>query len=357
MNITSVNPRILHSIEKIRKSLEGGCLSVEEFPIKTIDNLLESTMGQAFWAEKNIRSKVHVALPEVYKKLFRHLAEEKDAIGCADLLAIYESQYKSLYNILSIQEGYQSNIREMGGAWSELQYELHEKRQGYWEGNVHPFPTRSGVVYTCLFGAEGQLAEPVYKNAFWDYICFTDRKDKCGKREGVWKFVESEKLENWDSNLLTNYYMINSHKVFQDYDFSIWIDPQMHIVGELEQWYEDYGRNASFLAFPDCRSDSIYSIIGTNLKEDDKNIANRKKIYQYRKEGYPERYGLIDIRCIYKNHRDGLLCQVLEDWWEEVIKDTVYGKYGFNYAAWKNDFKFALCNQFSEDNWYMICTE
>ncbi len=358
MSTLSVNPRILHNIEKIRKSLKEGQLSIEELPIKTIDNLLEITMGEAFWAErKNIKGEMHAALPEVYKKLFRDLAEEKDVRGCVDLLALFESQYKSLYNLLTIQEHYQSNAKEIGTAWSELQYELHEKRQGYWEGNIEPLPCRRGVVYTCLFGEGAQVKEPIYKNAFWDYICFTDQKTKWGKKEGVWLFLEPKGGENWDSNLLTDYYMINSHKVFPDYDFSIWIDPQMHIVGELEQWYEDYGKSASFLAFPDSRSDSIYNIISTNLKEDDRNITNRKKIYRYRKEGYPERHGLIDFRCIYKNHRDEILCKVLEDWWKEVVQETVFGKYGFNYAAWKNDFKFALCNQFSEDNWYVIYAE
>lgn len=358
MGTLTVNPRILHSIEKIRKSMEEGQISVEELPMKTIDNLLEITMGEAFWTgRKNIGGEIHSTLPAAYRKLFRDLAEEKDVRGCTDLLALFEIQYKSLYNILAIQERCQSNAKEIGTAWSELQYELHEKRQGYWGEETDSFPCSRGVVYTCLFGEGRKITEPIYKNAFWDYICFTDQKDKWGKREGVWLFLEPARPENWDNNLLADYYMINSHKIFQDYDFSIWIDSQMHIVGELEQWYEDYGKRASFLAFPDSRSDNIYNIISTNLKEDDRNIANRKKIFRYRKEGYPERHGLVDVRCLYKNHRDEKLCQVLEDWWKEVVQDTVYGKYGFNYAAWKNDFKFALCNQFSEDNWYMVYIE
>lgn len=358
MNTSSVNPGILHNIEKIRESLEEGRISVEELPMKTIDDLLEVTMGEALWAGRtNIRSEGYATLPGVYKKLFRDLAERKDTNGCAGLLELFETQYKRLYHILAVQERYQNTAKEIGTAWSERQYELHEKRQGYWEGNAKPFSHKRGVVYTCLFAENMQIMEPIYRNAFWDYICFTDQEEKWGKKEGIWLFLKPVRPENWNNNLLINYYRINSHKIFKDYDFSIWIDPQMHIIGELEQWYEDYGKNASFLAFPDSRSDSIYDVISTNLKEDDRNIANRKKIFRYREEGYPEHYGLVDVRCLYKNHGDMALCQVLEEWWEEVVQDTVYGKYGFNYAAWKNDFKFALCNQFSEENWYMIRRE
>lgn len=249
---------------------------------------------------------------------------------------------------------YQNILRETGNAWAELQYRLHEERQGHWAGMLKKLPSERGVVYTCLFGEDTIILEPEYKNVFWDYVCFTDQKNKWGEREGCWRFFEAQNPGNWNYDLLATYYMINSHRIFQDYDFSIWISPEMRIIGELEQWYEVYNKNSSFLAFSDYKDDSIYDIIETTLYNDDRNIAGRKKMYGYRQEGYPEHYGLIDTRCIYKNHRDELLFQVLDDWWKDAAGDIMYGKYGFNYAAWKRNFKFAICDQFVEENWYIV---
>ncbi|WMC93882.1 hypothetical protein [Kineothrix sp. MB12-C1] len=356
-SISSVNPRILQSIGKIRQALEEGKISVEEFPMETISNLLESTIGKTCWprTEGGDRKEVEEVL-EVYRRLFKHLRDEKDAKGCADLLRIFGIQYKSLYGALEHCDRYRNRVKEAGNAWSELQYELHEQRQGSWEGYEKPLANSRGVIYMCLFGGNMSIWEPIYKNAFWDYICFTDQKEKWGKKEGVWQFYEMKNPKGWHNGLLRDYYMINPHQIFPDHDFSIWITPEMQMVGELEQWYEAYGKNASFLAFPDDKADGIHHIIGTTLKDDDNNIAHRKKLYEYQKEGYPRHFGLIDIRCIFRNHKDELLWQVLESWWRDAVSDFNYGRYGFNYAAWQKNFKFALCNQFINDNEYIINT-
>ncbi|WP_342758474.1 hypothetical protein [Kineothrix sedimenti] len=358
MGILGVNNKVLSIIEKTRNALETGEMAAENFPMEEVSSLLENTLGQSFWSCITSEKKDgYEKIPAVYMKLFRYLVGQKDLQGCAGLLEVFEMQYRSIYDALGKYEVYQETIREMGDAWSRQQYTLHEERQGHWEGHEEPLPGVRGVVYTCLFNKERQVKEPVYKNAFWDYICFTDQEDKWGKMEGVWQFRKAVNPQNWKPGSLTIYYMINAHKLFPDYDFSIWISPEMHIVGELEQWYEVYGKNSSFLAFPDYKNDNVYDLIFTTMNNDDMNIAGRQKFYNYRKEGYPEHYGMIDTRCIFRNHRDELLCQVLDDWWEGTAKDLIYGKYCFNYAAWKRNFRFALCNQFIEKNYYITNTE
>lgn len=358
MGILGVNNKVLNIIDKTKNSLRKGKLAVEDFPMEAISSLLENTLGQSFWScITNEKRDGFEKVPETYMKLFHHLVEQKDLKGCADLLEVYEMQYRSVYDALGKYEIYQETIKKMGNAWSELQYLCHEKRQEYWEGYEKPLPNARGVVYTCLFDKEKKVNEPVYKNAFWDYICFTDQEDKWGKREGVWQFRKPVVSEDCRQNLRSAYYMINPHKLFPDYDFSIWIVPEMCIVGEMEQWYEVYGKNSSFLAFPDYKNDNIYDLLFTNINKDDMNIAGRQKFYNYRQEGYPEHYGMIDTRCIFRNHSDELLLQVLDDWWQNTEKDTLYGKNCFNYVAWKRKFKFALCNQFIEKNLYITNTQ
>lgn len=354
MGILRANNKVLDIIDKMKNSLSKGNMASKDFPLESVEQLLEDTVGRSFWNcitkekkegfEKN---------PAAYMKLFRHLVEQGDVKGCEALLEVYEMQYRSIYDALGKYEMYQETIRGIGNAWSGLQYMLHEERQNYWKGYAEKLPNVRGVIYTCAFDEDDKIYEPIYKNTFWDYICFTDREDKWGTKEGVWEFRKPTGPENVSATALVTYHMINPHKIFPDYDFSIWISPELQLIGEIEQWCEVYGKNSSFLAFPDCKRDNIYDHLFTCLNEDDMNIAGRKKFYNYRKEGYPEHYGMIDTRCIYRNHHDKQLVQVLDDWWEDAAKNLFYGKYCFNYVAWKRNFKFMLCNQFIEKNSYL----
>lgn len=351
----SVNNKVLDIVKKIRTSLEENKLPIEDFPMESISSLLEDTVGASFWsAIRNVRKEGDYELPAAYMGLFNHLVKQNDAQGCAKLLELFELHYKSLYGIaLDQHEEYKSSIKAAGNALSKLQYRLHKERQKDGEARAKLLPARRGVVYTCLFGAESHFMDPVYKNPFYDYVCFTDQKNKWGDKKGIWQFREMKKPDNWSDKLIEIFYLIHPHKIFPEYDFSIWVSNDLRIMGELEQWYEIYGENASFLGFPNYKNDNFYDINIMHMGNDDKNISNRVRMHRYHQEGYPEHNGLIDVRCIYRNHKDELLCQVMEDWWKEADGDVVYGEYSFNYIAWKNNFKFALCPLFIEKNEYV----
>ncbi len=362
MSRINVNPKISDIIEKLQRSLMEGRLSIEDFPKDIVKSLLEDTLGKSFWSiiSDSRDSGFAEEMPEAYMNLFEHFVAEKDIPGCVGLLGVFERHYKGLYGIIGKYENiqvYQDLIRGVGYAWAQVQYRLHEKRQEHWSGYAEPLPRKRGVVYTCMFEAGVWVEAPLHRNAFWDYFCFTNREDLWGKKEKGWQFLKPFCIEDQDDDWMTNYHMINAHTIFADYDFSIWVAPEMRIVGDLNEWYEIYGKNASFLSFSDYKDDSIYDILITTMVDDDSNIGCRKKRYRYLQEGYPEHYGLIDTRCLFRNHRDEILCEVLKDWWEDAVCDKMYGKFGFNYAAWKKNFKFAICNQFVDENRYISNTQ
>lgn len=86
-----------------------------------------------------------------------------------------------------------------------------------------------GVVYTCLTGNYDTLREHKYINRNWDYVCFTDdEKLLAQKRQGIWEIrplVYAEK----DNALNNRYHKINPHKLFPEYEESVYVDGNVDI--------------------------------------------------------------------------------------------------------------------------------
>ena len=95
----------------------------------------------------------------------------------------------------------------------------------------------------------------------------------------------------------------------------------------------------------------------TDMGADDRNIEIRKKIHNYKKEGYPENNGLIDSKIMVRNHKDLQMCKVMEEWWDytkkEEEKNGIQTTY-FNYVAWKNNYPFSICDLFVYYNPYFV---
>lgn len=358
-----IDSKVINVIRKIRKAVEEEKISLDDFPLNDIESLIKNTLGGDLW--KAIGSKTQDSfqmVSEKYMVLFRHCIEKKDIQGCLALLELYENQYRCFYTALGSDEqifrekNYRIVILNIGHAFAKVQYWMHEKRQGGWNGDSNFFAQGKGVVYTCLLGGNDKLYQPEYRNVYWDYICITDKEELWGTRQGTWECRKPEFHEDEKKSMLFYKYKIKPYEFLSEYDYSIWIDPQMQIIGELEKFYKIYGKNASFLSFTSYGSDDMYDIYNTSLAEDDDNIAYRLKMHQSRKEGYPEHYGLISSRLMIRNHRDEQLRAVMEEWWKEAAECRSMREFAFNYAAWKKDFKFAVSDLFVENNPYIKST-
>ena len=355
-----INQKVINIIRKLRRAVEKNELKMEDFPVDEVVSIVDNTVGDSFW--KCIGSKPQEAFRVVgqkYEELFTQCKEKRDVNACLMLLDLLENQYRCFYIALSQEEliyrekNYRIIILNIGHALGKIQYWLHEQRQQGWEGNSDFFEKGKGVVYTCLFGGEKELYQPEYTNVFWDYICFTNNEQKWGTKEGVWEFRKPNNEEGLSSGALFYNCKIRPHTVLEEYDYSIWIEPHMQIIGELEQFYKIYGKNASFLAFSSYAGDSIYDVINTSLTDDETNIEYRQKAYQYRKEGFPEHAGLINSNLMIRHHKDEEVQQVMEIWWKEANECKNIRNLAFNYAAWKRDFKFAITDLFVENNPYV----
>ena len=357
--MTAEEKKTIEMIRQIREAVENKSLSLAQFPTEDLANLINVTLGREFLGMTGGMDKnSFVPLIDCLLKLIDSCVEEKDIQGCVRVLLLLEEQYRCLDMILTAYKGqkyveqYKVISIAAGEAYSRLQYYLHQNVRMSGETGQKVLQVGKGVVFTTTVLSQTELQQPEYININWDYICFTEDKDKWGTKEGIWEYRRFPETICKNANELLNMCMIKAHELLPEYDYSIWVNPAYKIVGDLELFLASYGSNNSLLAFPTYVTDDVYEIMETGLNSDEENIQMRKKTLQYEKEGYPQHYGMISGNVIVRNHRDEKMCKVMETWWQEATECGRLWNYGFNYAAWKHDFKFAICDAFVEINFY-----
>jgi len=353
--------KVVDIISRLLLALEQGSLELKDFPVEDIVNLIDSALGGAMW--NGIGSRPQEVFPhmvEEYRMGLARCIELNDVGRCIQILRLLVCQYQCFYTAMGREEQLhrektlRSLLLKTGNAYAEAQSRALQQRQEGWRGEKNLLQSGKGAVYTCLVKGEGQLPLPEYRNVLWDYICFTDRKDLDGKKAGAWEFrLLSEEDMQHPADAYYKY-KVKPYEMLGEYDFSFWVEPQVQIAGPLEQFYEIYGRNASFVCFPSYDQDDLYDALAMSMTEDEENIRRRRKLMQYRKEGFPAHYGLINTQLMFRSHRDEGLKRVMEDWWREMHDCKALVDYGFSYAAWKNGFRYALCGLFAESNQYIV---
>lgn len=353
---------VLGIISQIQRSVESGEVPIDLVPMNDLLNLLDATLGGSFWKRIGTTSQdAFDTIPTRYKMLLEHCQSKKDAEGFVLVLELMKNQYRCTYAALSKEEidrrtkNYKVFILNIGSAMASLQYWIHKShKETETEYSISFGKEIKGAVYTCLVGANSVLHQPEYINVYLDYICFTDKEEKWGTKDGVWEYRKMERKEEEESNSSMYFrYKIKPHEVLGEYDYSIWVNAQMQIVGEVEQLYEIYGRGNSFLAFPAYVQDNLYEAVHTSLNADDANIELRRSLLHYREEGFPEYYGMISTNMMYRSHKDEILNQAMDIWLRESERCSQMREFGFSYGAWKSGLKFAICSLFAEWNSYI----
>lgn len=357
-----VDDKVINLTEKIRKALREGQMSAESFPMEEIGHLIEYTLGESFWECVGSRENAGFDnMPEIYKECLSAALKRKDLEECGRILHLFQCSYQAFYTALNEEEKifrekpYRQMIIDLGNAGAQMQYRQHRERQKELraEKKEDIWGKGRGAVYTCRLG-ESELMQPKEINRQVEYLCFTDKEERWGTKEGAWKYCAIDKeLCRLDEKVIENKYKILAHDFMREYDYSIWVAPDIMIVGDVLRFCNVYGEGNSFLSFPSATEDCIYEdISAAQMTSDDLNIAIRKLMLRYRKEGYPEHNGIIDGRVMVRNHRDREMCRLMEEWWEELPNRSIISENIFNYLAWKHKFPFSVCNLFIYQNPY-----
>lgn len=193
------------------------------------------------------------------------------------------------------------------------------------------------VVYTCITGGYDSLLEPKYITPDFDYVCFTDNPSLTSS---TWDIRPIPKeLENLSKIKQQRYIKINPHKFFPEYEISIWVDGNMTLKGDLNEFVNSTLTGDTSIYVPqhpsrNCIYKESKAVLG--MKKDSKEIVN-PQMERYRTEGFPENYGLLQSNILLRIHNDNNCIRLMEAWFNELRDNSHRDQLSFNYVLWKNN--------------------
>lgn len=191
------------------------------------------------------------------------------------------------------------------------------------------------VVYTVITGKYDNLrSQPRIKG--WDYICFTDDPEL---KSEFWDICQVPADDELDSIKRQRKIKILAHEYLSEYDLSVYIDGNVRIIGDLDQFIEKNCPESKGYVFigehpeRDCIYDEAKACIKLR-KGDPKTIVNQ--VVAYYKEGFPKHYGLTQSCIVIRYHNNEDCKRLMESWWQEVKDKSHRDQLSLSYCEWKD---------------------
>lgn len=198
--------------------------------------------------------------------------------------------------------------------------------------------TNNKVVYSAIFGDYDDL-KPIIKQKGFDYIIFTDNPNL---KSNDYKVILCPPISD-DPCRNAKYYKINSHRVLNEYIYSIWIDANIRVTHpDLNLLLAKYLFEKDIALHINPKRICIYQAALNCIrhKKDDEKTINNQMI-KYRIEACPENYGLVSCGILYRKHTKKI-GEFNDYWWDEIKSNSRRDQLSFNYIAWKTGIGFHL---------------
>ena len=274
---------------------------------------------------------------------------EKDIIEKVnkDYLEIYQSQrYKLgdlLFEILNGAQNFDfkksvSSLRLLTQGVRLQKYNTSKQKRFIEYQNNYIAPKTA--IYMALFGKYDKVLEPILVSEKCDYYIFTDQNiDK----DSIWKKVDLSNEQNNYIKKMSNieknrFFKMLGYQYFSDYEFSVYIDSNLEIYGELSEFDVYVNTKTGIAMYNHSARECIYDeaqaciIMGKARKKDVK-VQMRK----YYDRGMPKDYGMCECNVIVRQTSNMICRKLMKEWWIEFNKSIVKrDQIVFPYILWKN---------------------
>ena len=233
---------------------------------------------------------------------------------------------------------------------------LNEKLQEgiYKEDNyktfLKNFKKMKKVIYTVNLG-KYDVIKNIQKQEGWDYINIVD-----------WEISEEEKKNsNWTFMMIPNFikYMnvsqikkqrfikLHPHLFFKNYEISLYIDSIYILFGNIDNLIMRLLPPEINIVMNEHRTrntvrDEIKSVLG--FQKDKIEVIEKIK-ERYKKEKFPDNYGLIETSFILRRHNEKDCINIMEKWWNEIKMYSHRDQLSLCYVLWKENKKIKLIDK------------
>lgn len=169
------------------------------------------------------------------------------------------------------------------------------------------------VVYTALTGEYDDVHELIYKNPNVDYLLFTNNPNVISKTWEV-HYVDS----TLGNVLLSREIKMRPHKYVKDYDYSVYVDANAFIYGDIAQLTTLLSNKNTFVVTKHRVNKSIKEEIEACVKYKgvSQEVANNQ-YHSYLQSGFNDDLGLGECGILVRQHNESALISLMERWWIE----------------------------------------
>lgn len=191
------------------------------------------------------------------------------------------------------------------------------------------------AVYTGTFGGYDDMCKPEVHPDNIDYYYISDKKP-----EDIYpyRWIDAKKIIPPDisSPIKRNRYIkMHPHIFFPDYEYSIYVDGNIKIKGDLSCFIPSKKLGISVFMHPnrDCLFYEGITIVNFR-RVTAADVCKQMK--RYLNEGMPLHYGLAAMGIIARKHAEPTCIKIMEEWWNEFNQGAQRDQLSFMYIMWKN---------------------
>ena len=205
------------------------------------------------------------------------------------------------------------------------------------EKSLHLEGEKTIAVYSCITGDYDKLTEPRYvHNKNIEYIMFTDQQISSEN----WKIrAIPEKLKTLSASQINRYIKLHPHEFFKEYDYSIYVDGNIEIISDLSGLVNLLTSSNGIAMHKHFSRSCLYqeAVACQVLKKGNK-VQIDKQIRDYRSEGFPENYGLLECTIIVTDLMNSKARDIYDGWWCEMMNHpSGRDQLSLPYVLWKMD--------------------
>lgn len=205
--------------------------------------------------------------------------------------------------------------------------------------NCFPFMhTKDTVIYTCITGDYDELKEPEYISERCDYYLISEKKPE---QDTIYQWLDINNivpLEITDNIFKNRYCKINVHRIFSQYKYSIYIDGNIKITGDITKSIDDLKRTRIAVT-TGYEKDTVYShalrcmVQGLDYPE-----KWQKQIQNYWLQGLPRETKVYLCNILVREHNNPTCIKLMNEWWKEFCSYVRRDQTSFPYVIWRNGF-------------------
>ncbi len=188
------------------------------------------------------------------------------------------------------------------------------------------------LIYTVITGDYDQLNEIPKPLDNWDYVCVTDNPELHSR---TWRIKVVQNNLDLDSVRLSRYYKINNHLLDSGYYVSVYVDANLRIRGNLDNFLVQAlpaGKTLGMMLHPFHASLAEEVELCAALGKDDESLLRAQYRYYTEDEGFRDLNPHITGRLIIRRSNNAATQKLMETWFAQLLRWSRRDQVAFNYS-------------------------